>query len=75
MLKEWQKTVILGEGLAAALPKSALIRFWPACGLALRPEGLEQLREDSKKVVRLNLVRAKFRNNSIRRLEKFTKKI
>lgn len=34
VLKEWQKTVILGEGLVAVLPNSALVRFWLACGLA-----------------------------------------
>lgn len=53
VLKEWQKTVILGEGLAAALPKSALIRFWLACGLA-QTGRLEEAREHAKEAARLN---------------------
>lgn len=53
VLKEWQKTVILGEGLAAALPKSALIRFWLACGLA-QTGRLEEAREHAKEAAKLN---------------------
>lgn len=34
VLKEWQKVVFLGEGVVSALPESAHIRFWLACGLA-----------------------------------------
>ena len=37
VLKEWQKVVFLGAGIAAALPESAQIRFWLACGLAQGP--------------------------------------
>ena len=53
VLKEWQKTVILGEGLAAALPQSALIRFWLACGLA-QTGRREEAREHAKEAARLN---------------------
>jgi hypothetical protein len=53
VLKEWQKAVFLGEGIVAALPKSALTRFWLACGLA-QTGRLEDAREHAKEVVRLN---------------------
>lgn len=53
VLKEWQKTVILGEGLVAALPRSALIRFWLACSLA-QTGRLEEAREHAKEAARLD---------------------
>ena len=53
VLKEWQKTVILGEGLAAALPKSAQIRFWLACGLT-QTGRLEEARKHAKEATRLD---------------------
>lgn len=53
VLKEWQKTVILGEGLVAVLPNSALVRFWLACGLA-QTGRIEEAREHAKEAARLN---------------------
>jgi hypothetical protein len=53
VLKEWQKAVFLGEGIVAALPQSALIRFWLACGLA-QTGRLEQAREYAIAARKLN---------------------
>lgn len=53
VLKEWRKAVFLGEGLVAALPESAQIRFWLACGLA-QTGRLEEAREHAKEAARLN---------------------
>lgn len=53
VLKEWHKAVYLGEGLVAALPRSALIRFWLACGLA-QTERVEEAREHAKEAAKLD---------------------
>ena len=53
VLKEWQKAVFLGESLAAALPNSAQIRFWLACGLA-QTGRLEEAREHAKTAAKLD---------------------
>lgn len=53
VLKEWQKVVFLGEGIAAALPESAQIRFWLACGLA-QTGRLEEAREHAKEAAKLD---------------------
>jgi uncharacterized protein HemY len=53
VLREWQKAVILGEGLVVALPNSAPIRFWLACGLA-QTGRLEDAHAHAKEAAKLN---------------------
>jgi hypothetical protein len=53
VLREWQKVVFLGEGIVAALPESALVRFWLACGLA-QTGRLEDARGHAKEAAKLN---------------------
>ena len=53
VLKEWQKAYLLGVGLTAALPESALIRFWHSCALA-QIGRLKEAREHAGVAARLN---------------------
>jgi hypothetical protein len=53
ILKEWLKVCFLGEGLVSALPKSAKIRLWFACGLA-QTGRIEEARQHAKEAARLD---------------------